>query len=60
LGGSSAKTAAAALAAKLPPKAKVIPPALKSKVAKQGQACTTGERGCTGGHFTGTFFGGGG
>jgi hypothetical protein len=57
---SKANSAKAALVAKLPPKAKVIPPALKSKVKTVGQACTNGTKGCTNGKFTGTFFGGGG
>lgn len=54
------KNAAAALAAKLPPKARVIPAKLKSAVVKPGQTCTSGQKGCTNGKFTGTFFGGGG
>jgi hypothetical protein len=53
------KNAAASLAAKLPPKAKVIPKALKSKAVKVGGACTNGTKGCQNGKFTGVFFGGG-
>jgi hypothetical protein len=53
--GSSPVTAAA----KLPPAAKVVPKKLQSQVAKPGSTCTTGEKGCTGGKFSGTFFGGG-
>jgi len=48
-----AKGAAASLAAKLPPKAKVIPKSLQSKVAKVGSKCAGG------GKFTGTYFGAG-
>jgi hypothetical protein len=55
---SKAKGAAATLAAKLPPKAKVIPKQLKSSVVKVGGACTGGTKGCTNGKFTGKFFGG--
>jgi hypothetical protein len=55
----SAKSAKASLSAKLPAKAKVIPPKLKSSVEKQGQSCTSATKGCTNGKFTGTFFGGG-
>jgi len=52
---SSSKNPAASLAAKLPAKAKVIPPALKSKVApKLGTKCASG------GSYTGTYFGSGG
>jgi hypothetical protein len=54
----SGSTAKAALAKALPPKLKVIPKQLQSSVKKVGQACSSGP-GCTGGKFTGTFFGGG-
>jgi hypothetical protein len=56
---SKSKNPAAALAAKLPAKAKVIPKKLKSAVAKVGSKCAAGAKGCTNGKFTGTFFGGG-
>ena len=57
---SSKATSAISSAAHLSAKAKTIPKSLASSVAKTGSKCTTGEKGCTGGKFTGTFFGGGG
>jgi hypothetical protein len=58
---SKTKTKAPAVtaAAKLPPAAKTVPKRLQSQVAKLGSTCTAGEKGCSGGKFTGTFFGGG-
>jgi hypothetical protein len=49
----TAKSAKSSLQAKLPPKAKVIPKKLASKVAKVGSKCSSG------GTFTGTYFGSG-
>ena len=52
------KSSPVTAAAKLPAKLKVIPKTLQSKVKTVGQKCASGP-GCTGGKFTGTFFGGG-
>ena len=57
---SSKASNAISQTAKLPAKAKVIPKSLQSQVAKTGSKCTAGEKGCTNGRFTGTFFGAGG
>ena len=55
----AAKSTAAKIAKAAKSVPKTIPKKLQSSVQKQGQTCTSGQKGCTNGKFTGTFFGGG-
>jgi hypothetical protein len=57
--GPAATTKKALTSKAVKAKLKVIPKQLKTAVVKTGSKCTAGEKGCSGGKFTGNFFGGG-